>query len=51
METIERRKLEQDLEWVETIIQRLVRTNEYRDIKNSLYILEKRKRAISEKLG
>lgn len=46
----EKQKVEQDLEWVDATILRLRRTRDYRDIKQSLIILDKRKQSLIQKL-
>ena len=51
METItEKQQVQQDIDWVEATIYRLTKTRDYRDIKHSLLILEKRKKALLDKL-
>lgn len=51
METItEKQQIQQDIDWVEATIYRLTKTRDYRDIKHSLHILDKRKKSLLEKL-
>lgn len=47
---MDKEKIQQDIEWVDTLIQRLLRTNDPRNIRNSLRILEKRKQSLLDKL-
>jgi hypothetical protein len=42
--------IEKQIEWVDELIQHLRRTRDPRDIRNSVWILEKRKQALIEQL-
>lgn len=47
---MEKSQIEKDLEWVENLIEHLKRTNDERNIRNSLWILQKRKKSLEEML-
>jgi hypothetical protein len=47
---MDKEKIQQDIEWVDSLIQRLLRTNDPAKIRNSLRILEKRKESLLDKL-
>lgn len=46
----DRDKIQQDIEWVDALILKLLRTKNARDIRHSLAILEKRKKSLLDKL-
>jgi hypothetical protein len=46
----EAEKIQQDIEWVDALILKLLRTKDARDIRHSLAILEKRKKSLLDKL-
>lgn len=47
---MDKKQIQKDIEWVDSLIEKLLRTNDLRDIRNSLWILEKRKKSLLEKL-
>lgn len=47
---MEKEKIEQEIEWVDSLIQNKLRTNDPKDIRHSLRILEKRKQSLLDKL-
>lgn len=46
----DREKIQQDVEWVDALILKLLRTKNAKDIRHSLAILEKRKTSLLDKL-
>lgn len=47
---MDKEQIQKDIDWVDSLIQKLLRTKALRDCRNSLWILEKRKSALIEKL-
>jgi hypothetical protein len=47
---MDKEQIQKDIEWVDSLIQKLLRTKDLRDCRNSLWILEKRKKSLLEKL-
>lgn len=50
-EMSEQERLQQDIKMTKTMIERLLRTNDRHRVKNSIFILEKRLRALQNKLS
>jgi hypothetical protein len=46
----ENEKIQKDIEWVDALILKLLRTRHPKDIRHSLAILEKRKQSLLDKL-
>lgn len=47
---MDKEQIQKDIEWVERFTENLKRTRDYKDIKQSLLILEKRKKSLQDKL-
>lgn len=47
---MEKEQIQKDIEWIDSMIEHLRRTRDPRDIRNSIWILEKRKKSLQDKL-
>ena len=47
---MDKAQIQKEIDWVDSLIEKLKRTNDPRNIRNSLWILEKRRKSLVEKL-
>jgi hypothetical protein len=47
---MDKEQIQKDIDWVDSLIQKLLRTKDLRDCRNSLWILEKRRKSLVDKL-